>query len=268
MAWCIKDWSRHFEKSDMRKCSHARWVPMPNKHDGKSYRRIAAHPDGATIFAAWCLLLELASKAPVRGVLADEDGDYTAEVMSLKTGFPQSVFTTGVEYLAKLEIGWIYDNRPDASGRRPEASRLQDMTGQDRTFPLNPPKGEGAPAETREPLESGVDPSGFIQFWAKWPRSQRKRGKTKCLRKWKREGLEQSAPAILATLERCKASGDWRRGFVPLPMTWLNDTPWLTDPAEMVGEEPREDDEVPPDSWNPREFTDEDRALIQGVEDD
>lgn len=84
----------------------------------------------------------------------------------------------------------------------------------------------------------GDDCPGFRRFWQAWPQGHfRKKGKTKCLRVWKRAGLEQIAEQVIDAVERWKASPDWLKEngqFIPGPLPWLNDTPWETDPAEMA----------------------------------
>jgi hypothetical protein len=103
----IKDWDTHFENHDSRRITNARWFPMPNKHDGKSYRRIAAHAEGIPVFTAWTLMLEVASKMPARGILADEDGPLDAEDLSSMTGFPAHIFEAAFKVLTEQRIGWL-----------------------------------------------------------------------------------------------------------------------------------------------------------------
>jgi hypothetical protein len=102
-----------------------------------------------------------------------------------------------------------------------------------------PPDGERAPAETQGETPQGVAEAtvGFDRFWAAWPSHFRKKGKTKCMRLWNRNGWERISDRIVAAVERWKVSPDWtkeRGQFIPGPLPWLNDTPWETDPAEMV----------------------------------
>ena len=70
----VRDWDQHFENSRSRDYKKLDWVPLPNKHDGKGYRRLIALENGPALFAAWVLIVQVASKCPQRGVLADEDG--------------------------------------------------------------------------------------------------------------------------------------------------------------------------------------------------
>lgn len=108
----IVEWDRDFEVSQTRRTAKTagakhHWVAIPNKHDGKGYLRVASQKNGVQIFAAWCLMVQLASKMPIRGILADEDGPLTLEDMAIKTRMPVSIFEQAVQYLTRPEIGWL-----------------------------------------------------------------------------------------------------------------------------------------------------------------
>jgi hypothetical protein len=84
-------------------------------------------------------------------------------------------------------------------------------------------------------------PQGFEHFWKNWPSHHRKVGKSKCLRAWRKLGLERVSESVLHALARSKASPDWQRDggrFVPQPLSWLNDTPWETDDSEATAPDP------------------------------
>ncbi len=106
----IKDWERHFENSNSKRVIRMEWVPIKNKHDGKGYRRLMAHPKAAEIFGAWTILVQVASKSDVRGVLADEDGSLDASDISDATGFPVKSILLALEVLSDKRIGWIIDD--------------------------------------------------------------------------------------------------------------------------------------------------------------
>jgi hypothetical protein len=80
-------------------------------------------------------------------------------------------------------------------------------------------------------------PDGFARWWSEWPRHERKVGKSKCEREWKRRSLEPIAETVIAALRHAKATAGWRKqggAFIPMPMTWLNQAPWETAPEEMA----------------------------------
>lgn len=118
----IKDWEKHFETTESRRVINSRWLPLPNKQDGKGYRRIAQHRHGVSIFCAWVLILQIASKTPERGVLADHDGPLDAEDLAAKTGFPVKIFEQALEFLSDARVGWIIKEvgRPQLSAGGPQ----------------------------------------------------------------------------------------------------------------------------------------------------
>ena len=73
----------------------------------------------------------------------------------------------------------------------------------------------------KTPLEKS-----FCMFWDAFP-AVRKRAKPACWRKWKTIKPDDAMAAhILHAVEVCKQSSDWKRGYVPMPLTWLNQGRW------------------------------------------
>lgn len=103
----IKDWSANFEKAQSRKCKKTYWVALSNRHDGKSYRRIMAHPRQAEVFAAWVLMVQIASRCEPRGILIDGTVGLTAEDMHFSTGLNKESFELALEVLSQPDINWI-----------------------------------------------------------------------------------------------------------------------------------------------------------------
>ena len=103
----IKDWDTNFEVADTRKCANMKWIAVPNRQEGKGYRRIASHARSCEIFAAWILICQVASKMPERGLLVDKDGPLDAEDMGFKTGFPAEAFEIAFEVLVADKIEWL-----------------------------------------------------------------------------------------------------------------------------------------------------------------
>jgi hypothetical protein len=96
-----------FETAETRKLKRLTWVPVPNKHDGKGYRRILRLQEGPLVYAAWLLILQVASKCPTRWILSDSDGPMDASDLSDKTGFPVEYFAAAFKHLTSREIGWL-----------------------------------------------------------------------------------------------------------------------------------------------------------------
>lgn len=105
----IRNWNETYETAETRKLERLRWVPVPNKHDGLGYRRIVAQKDGVQLFAAWVLLLEVASKGPKaeRGILARDGKPLTPEGLALMTGFPAAIFHRAFDFFTHPEQRWL-----------------------------------------------------------------------------------------------------------------------------------------------------------------
>lgn len=129
-VFSIRDWNDHFECSQSRKVTGPlTWVAMPTKHDGKVFRKIMTRTDGLIVFAAWCLIVEVAAKCPIRGRLADADGPLTAADLNLKTGCPTEAFETALNVLSSNDFGWLQVGEWEPTG---SVLPPQDRTGQDK----------------------------------------------------------------------------------------------------------------------------------------
>ena len=80
-----------------------------------------------------------------------------------------------------------------------------------------------------------ITPSQFTQFWESYPL---KADKGKALTKWNQIcGRKENVPSlkkILSAISSQKETDRWKkRGMIPHPTTWLNQSRWLDDPAQM-----------------------------------
>lgn len=126
MTYRIRNWDKHYENCETKRFKHLRWVPVPNQHDGKYWRRLWTLDRAAEIFAAFILMVELASKMPERGVLADEDGELSTGDMALKTGAPEDIFVYAIPILCDLK--WLEpaaDLRQTCRTNRIEQNRIE-----------------------------------------------------------------------------------------------------------------------------------------------
>lgn len=135
----VKDWARHFENAESRRCKHMLWIAVPTKMTGRGFRRVAASEANTRILGAWLLMLQLAAGGNPRGTLAANDGPYTAEDMALLTGFPSADFRAAIEVLTRQDVGWLEVAPGDARvtpGCCPGNARatLHDITGHDMTL--------------------------------------------------------------------------------------------------------------------------------------
>lgn len=136
-AYRVRRWNEQFENAQSRKVEKASWVPVPNKHDGKSFRRLMTLPNGPAIYGAWMLILQVASKCPNRGELIDEDGPLSAEDISLKTCVDESLIKDAITVLCSPKIGWLESFEYD--GHSLAASELSGRWQSTPSTLLDPP---------------------------------------------------------------------------------------------------------------------------------
>lgn len=68
----------------------------------------------------------------------------------------------------------------------------------------------------------------FDEFWNLYP-SVRKTNKKGCLEKWKAKDLDLIADRVLGYVKVMKETKQWKEGFVPAPMTLINQERWEDD---------------------------------------
>lgn len=86
-----------------------------------------------------------------------------------------------------------------------------------------------------KPLRVVDDTGPFGLFWATWPKSGRKVAKAKCLDVWSRKGLDALADEICTHVEAMKSTDQWKRGYEPAPLTYLNQQRWRDGLPERQG---------------------------------
>ena len=161
MTLIINNWSKHYEKSDHKKCKEMKWVAVPVDFSNKGYKKLMRRKDGSEIFGAWIVLLELASKDPHRGELRDSDGDYSYEDMELITECPLKTLKKTISVLCQETFGWLRET----SGCLPDdiPTTLHNKTGQDIT--------------EQDTIDSTYQ-AFFEEFWKEYPeRNGKKVGK-------------------------------------------------------------------------------------------
>lgn len=70
---------------------------------------------------------------------------------------------------------------------------------------------------------------GFTEFWAAWPKSDRKVAKQRCLDRWASLGCVSEWQKIVAHVEYMKRTRDWQKdegSFVPQPVTYIFQQRW------------------------------------------
>lgn len=106
----VKDWNEKYEIAQSRHYTNLKWVAIPNTHNGNGYAALCQHPQAVELFAAFILIVEVASmqKKEHRGTLISDSGrPITAKQLAFITHFPVKIFDLAFEELIKEEIGWL-----------------------------------------------------------------------------------------------------------------------------------------------------------------
>lgn len=141
----IKDWDALYETAETRKLENLRWLPVPNKHDGLGFRRLANQRNRSELFSAWVLMLQVASRGRrgERGVLHRDGAPLSADDLSLMTGFPSAIFADALTFFSDPKQGWLLvDCNGDISSNPASA------TEQSAGSPGVPASSPGRPAES------------------------------------------------------------------------------------------------------------------------
>jgi len=110
----IRDWDRLFENNRSREIKSLTFVLFPNRHDGENFSAIMAHKNGAEIFSAWCLILQVASKCDPRGtLLRGGKKPHDSASLALKTRAPEKWFKLALEFLESETDWFVVENVTD-----------------------------------------------------------------------------------------------------------------------------------------------------------
>ena len=107
-TYAIKDWDRIFENAASRKVERLGWVAIPNRHDSAGYGRLISLDNGPAIYGAWVVMVQVASKMPKRGILANESGPLDEFDLEARTRIKAKLFRSAIDTLIDVKIGWIY----------------------------------------------------------------------------------------------------------------------------------------------------------------
>lgn len=150
----ICNWNTVFENNRSRGIDVLNWVAIPNKHDGEGFSTVMAHKDSAEIFAAWILMVQLASRAHrVRrdGTLVRPDGTpMPLSAMAVKTRAPESWFKKAVPVL--MQVGWIEQVGEQASDERQAGVTQASPDCQETDTRVPRREGEGTEKEGKKTL--------------------------------------------------------------------------------------------------------------------
>ena len=231
-AYQITDWDEHYESAESRKVKRLGWVRVPNKHDGGSFCELLDHQDGMAHLGAWLLILQVASKMPVRGLLVDERGRALAakDIARRTRGSVRSI-TDAIPRL--IEAGWLEEVQtfdelegeppaklrqspdapgchPDSSGRAPENVVLEKRREEKKrgeasasSHPRNPREAPAAADDAAPPPRNPMDQAlGFMDYdrpktFSRWLNEHRRAHTWKDKAEW-REAFDRAGWDVLS----------------------------------------------------------------------
>ena len=148
IAWAVRRWIEHFETPESLKRKRCgSWVAMPNKQDGRGYKRIMDEADGRSIYGTWCAVVQMASKMPVRGLLADLDGPLSPEDIATKVLATTEEVDRMIAIVSEPRIDWIEQVKWDEDASFEE--NVADLT-ETRQIPDFPFMRDGNPSGVKK----------------------------------------------------------------------------------------------------------------------
>jgi hypothetical protein len=108
----VINWDSSFEGAKSKTYNNKTSCQMPTKH-GLGYRRLIKSKDGAALFGAWCALIQVLSRHPIKreGYCTDTgriDGNpYTPSDLELLTDIPEKYFESLLQVVSSKEVAWV-----------------------------------------------------------------------------------------------------------------------------------------------------------------
>ena len=136
----------------------------------------------------------------------------------------------------------FYERYKDAFHLVEKASKIQAPSK-----PLESPSQASSSSSSSSSIKTIVRKTSsarFEEFWKTWPKSPRKVGKSACQKKWETKNLDEIADSIIQNVKSLSTSKQWRDGFEPSPMTYLNQDRWADGNFDST-ESPKRDDGFP-----------------------
>ena len=133
----------------------------------------------------------------------------------------------------------VENAKKSVSVRKKKASKSRPSKGSEPAVNGRSTVGEpmGGITNNQEPIkETPITP--FDEFWSVWPTGPRKVSKVVCREKWETRGLNDVAKEILTHVRVMKQTQQWKEGFVPAPLTYINQSRWLD--GDPNGDSPNE----------------------------
>lgn len=146
---------------------------------------------------------------------------------------------------AMVFVGWLEQkdkvlHMPKFDRHTSQSAKTRALTSKRVAKTRNAPSvTETLPEKRREENKTIVANDKFDDFWNAWPSSKRKVAKEECHKKWKAHKLDSLAEVIITHVKLMKLTKQWKDGFDPAPLTYINQKRWSDEvhSEEAVAEE-------------------------------
>ncbi len=250
----VARWDETFENNQSRVIKDLKWVPFPNKHDSDGYTELMDHPEGYAHYAAWVVIVQVASKCNPRGTLVREGArPHDAASLARISRVPETIIENAIPRL--ILVGWL--ERISVDG-----NRLEQITQEGAaTTHQSAQKGrEGKGIEEKGKEQKGTEealgdkspvvvsplpkkrneyPEAFERFWKAFP-AQRRKAKPQTLKKWETAVAtllarnfheeDDAEGYLIMRAADYRLSEEGRGEFVRGPEPWLNQQAWEDEP--------------------------------------
>ena len=104
----VVKWDDRYENNRTRGMKEMQWIPVKNSHDGDGYTFIMDLKDGPSIYGAWMVILQVASKCDPRGTLLRSNGTpHAPKSIGRLSRCPEAIIARAVEVLCSDDVAWL-----------------------------------------------------------------------------------------------------------------------------------------------------------------
>lgn len=174
VCYRIRNWDENYESNQSRaKCPKAMpWVRIRTRHDTTTFGRVMRADRSGGKYGAWILLVTIAAKCAIRGMLVHNSGPLEPADIAEQTGLSEEAVIEALEFFSSPSIGWLEEvSKADFEAMQTDSHHSRTEVRMIRT--TSAPKCEkSAPIELE--LESELE--GDKEQEAKTKTQRRKRG--------------------------------------------------------------------------------------------
>lgn len=129
---------------------------------------------------------------------------------------------------ASAEARWGKDAKPSDSDRYATAMRPHSEGNAHQT----PDTSNQAEKQEQKRVQPAAAPSRFADFWAVYPN---KKGRQEAEKSWRRRKLDPVCDELIDHVRLMQGTDDgWRRGYIPMGSTYLNQARWEDIPQQAA----------------------------------